>query len=456
MNLIKSFKNFMSRRTFSAKVRNRFMNKYSSYDYFIANRVEAEKNRLIENRSQEVLYFHKVDDPYSHLTINCVDKFISNYDVSIKPILVGLENPETVHEPTLYDKYCLDDVKRIAPFYNINFPGTSIPSDELITKANSILTAVDADNFIKIAQRVSFALWTSDELALDNLLKTLNATKDEVVKKLNEGNAIRNSKGYYFGSAFYYENECYWGVDRLPYLEQRLSELNLKTKESDDPVCPLKINAPEQLSSTNKINLTYYPSLNSPYTFVSSKRVKQLRDHYPINLITKPVLPMLMRGMTIPTHKGVYIVSDAAREGRLHNHEIKSIYSPIGKPARAAFSLFPSIDALGQGFEYIDELLKASFQEGINIGDKDYLKDLVISLGIDWNIVSKDLNSSNWKKDLNNNLSDMYSGNCWGVPSFKLTNEDGSNPYYVWGQDRIWLIKEEINRRIKKGTQSPL
>ena len=430
--------------------------KYSSYDYFIANRVEAEKNRLIENRSQEVLYFHKVDDPYSHLTINCVDKFISNYDVSIKPILVGLENPETVHEPTLYDKYCLDDVKRIAPFYNINFPGTSMPSDELITKANSILTAVDADNFIKIAQRVSFALWTSDELALDNLLKTLNATKDEVVKKLNEGNASRNSKGYYFGSAFYYENECYWGVDRLPYLEKRLSELNLKTKESDDPVCPLKLNAPEQLSSTNKINLTYYPSLNSPYTFVSSKRVKQLRDHYPINLITKPVLPMLMRGMTIPTHKGVYIVSDAAREGRLHKHEIKSIYSPIGKPARAAFSLFPSIDALGQGFEYIDELLKASFQEGINIGDKDYLKDLVISLGVDWNIVSKDLNSSNWKKDLDNNLSDMYSGNCWGVPSFKLTNEDGSNPYYVWGQDRIWLIKEEINRRIKKGTQSPL
>ena len=456
MNLIKSFKNFMSRRTFSAKVRNRFMNKYSNYDYFIANRVEAEKNRLIENRSQEVLYFHKVDDPYSHLTINCVDKFISNYDVSIKPILVGLENPETVHEPTLYDKYCLDDVKRIAPFYNINFPGTSIPSDELITKANSILTAVDADNFIKIAQTVSFALWTSDELALDNLLKTLNANKEEVVKKLNEGNAIRNSKGYYFGSAFYYENECYWGVDRLPYLEQRLSELNLKTKESDDPVCPLKINAPEQLSSTNKINLTYYPSLNSPYTFVSSKRVKQLRDHYPINLITKPVLPMLMRGMTIPTHKGVYIVSDAAREGRLHKHEIKSIYSPIGKPARAAFSLFPSIDALGQGFEYIDELLKASFQEGINIGDKDYLKELVISLGIDWNIVSKDLNSSNWKKDLDNNLSDMYSGNCWGVPSFKLTNEDGSNPYYVWGQDRIWLIKEEINRRIKKGAQSPL
>ena len=41
----------------------------------------------------------------------------------------------------------------------------------------------------------------------------------------------------------------------------------------------------------------------------------------------------------------------------------------------------------------------------------------------------------------------MYSGNCWGVPSFKITNSDGSDPFYVWGQDRIWLLKEEIYKR---------
>ena len=25
---------------------------------------------------------------------------------------------------------------------------------------------------------------------------------------------------------------------------------------------------------------------------------------------------------------------------------------------------------------------------------------------------------------------------------------DGSNPFYAWGQDRMWLIKEEINKRL--------
>ena len=41
----------------------------------------------------------------------------------------------------------------------------------------------------------------------------------------------------------------------------------------------------------------------------------------------------------------------------------------------------------------------------------------------------------------------MYAGNCWGVPSFKLIDDDGGNPFYVWGQDRMWLIQEEIAKR---------
>ena len=78
---------------------------------------------------------------------------------------------------------------------------------------------------------------------------------------------------------------------------------------------------------------------------------------------------MLMRNMNIPQNKGKYIISDAAREGRKHNYPMGLIYSPIGKPARKAYSLFPAVDEAGKGFEYIDELLRASFYEGINIGE---------------------------------------------------------------------------------------
>ena len=222
--MLKAFKNYMSQRTIAAKVRNKFMNTASSYDLFKSIRENAEIKRQEENRLHEVFYFHKVDDPYSHLTIQCIEKLKSSYEISVKSILVGEENSEAVHESSLYSNYCLEDVKRIAPFYDIAFPAKSYPSKEMIYKANSILSEVNENRFSEIAIKVSFALWSDDLETIDNLCLEFPASKAKVANKILLGNKLRDDKGYYFGSAFYYEKELYWGVDRLPYLEERLTE----------------------------------------------------------------------------------------------------------------------------------------------------------------------------------------------------------------------------------------
>tara|TARA_A100001015_G_scaffold209918_1_gene235150 strand:+ start:3038 stop:4387 length:1350 start_codon:yes stop_codon:yes gene_type:complete len=446
--IAKAFRNFIARRTFAYKLRNKTMNMFSNYENFKLIREKAELSRIKENRKHEVIYFHKVDDPYSHLTVQFLDKLANEYSIKLTPVLVGDENPETVHEPTLYNKYCLEDVKRISPYYGIEFNGTSYPEKSMISLANNILASESVDDFFSLAKSVSSLFWDNDREKLLSLSKKYQSSPERVAQILKYGNEKRDNSGYYFGSAFYYEKELYWGVDRLNHLEDRLKELGVKKIPSNESIAPLMLSAPEILNSEKKLNLTYYPSLNSPYTFVSAKRIKNLTDQYPLNLITKPVLPMLMRMMTIPTFKAKYIISDAAREGRKFGYEMKSIFSPIGRPARKAYSLFPEIDKQKKGFEYIDALLKASFQDGINIGDESFLKNLVSELGLDWEKIKKHLNTSKWKKILNENCEDMYRGNCWGVPSFKVTDADGSNPYYVWGQDRIWLVKEEIFKRL--------
>ena len=446
--LREAIRNFMVKRTISAKLRNQSMNMFSNFDLFNEIRVKAEEQRKQEGRSHEVFYFHKADDPYSHLTIQYIEKLNSSFDINLKPILVGDEDPKAVHEPSLYGIYCLEDAKRIAPFYGVEFSADSYPRKELIDKSNTILSLVEDKHFAEVGKAVSNALWHGHEAILDELGEKYAADEDFVKSKIAAGNQIRSDKGYYFGSAFYYEKELYWGVDRINHLEDRLSELGLKKDSTNEPICAPKITAPEILKSDRQVNLTYYPSLNSPYTYVSAKRVREITHEYPVNLITKPVLPMLMRNMTIPPFKAKYIISDAAREGRKYDYPMGSIYSPIGKPARKAYSLFPIIDSLGKGFEYIDDLLYSSFHDGINIGDDDYLKSLIKKLNLDWDTVGKELGKRHWKKVLADNLKDMYAGNCWGVPSFKVTDEDGNNPFYVWGQDRMWLIKEEINKRL--------
>lgn len=446
--LMEAFRNFMVKRTVSAKLRNQGMNTFSNLDLLNEVRLKAEKKRQEENRPHEVLYFHKVDDPYSHLTIQYIEKLKSSFDIILKPVLVGEEDPKSIHEPSLYSVYCLEDAKRIAPFYGIELSADSYPKNDLIDKANSILSVVEDKDFSEVGSIVSDALWHDNETALDELAKKYNATEDVVKTKIELGNKLRNDKGYYFGSAFYYEKELYWSVDRIHHLEDRLTELGIKKELINEPICAPEITAPSILRSDRSVQLSYYPSLNSPYTYVSAKRVRELREDYPINLITKPVLPMLMRNMTIPAFKGKYIISDAAREGRKNDYAMGKIYSPIGKPARRAYSLFPIVDEAGKGFEYIDDLLYASFHEGINIGEEDYLKSLIDKLELNWSEIKKSLGTKQWKKVLDDNLKDMYEGNCWGVPSFKITDSDGSNPYYVWGQDRMWLLKEEINKRL--------
>ena len=446
----KAFKNFMSRRTIFAKVRNKIMNTYASYDLVEKTRAAFEAERKDSQEPHTVIYFHKVDDPYSALTIEFVEKIATSFDVLLQPVLVGEENPETIHEPNIYGDYCLRDVNIISDYYGVTFSSKSYPEKDLVNLANSILTAVDESDFISLAKKVSKALWAHDQKTLEELSIKHVASPDEVLKKLQLGNAIRDDKDYYFGSAFYYGKELYWGLDRINYLEERLDELGLRKYSMHESICVPNLKAPDTLISEHKFNLYYYPSLNSPYTFVSVKGVQEIKDRYPINLITKPVLPMLMRKMTIPNFKAKYIISDAAREGFKKNNPIGKIYSPIGKPARKAYSLFPIIDEAGKGFEYINELLQASFYDGINIGEDEYLKSTVEKLGLNWNVISKKLGSNDWKKVLNNNLKDMYSGNCWGVPSFKITDVNDENPFYVWGQDRMWLLKEEIYKRLNQ------
>ena len=69
--------------------------------------------------------------------------------------------------------------------------------------------------------------------------KDFTCSMAEVSSALARGNQIRNDSDYYFGSAFYYEKELYWGVDRLSHLEDRLIELEAKKTPNNESIAPL-------------------------------------------------------------------------------------------------------------------------------------------------------------------------------------------------------------------------
>ncbi|MBL08749.1 MAG: thioredoxin, partial [Rhodobiaceae bacterium] len=82
-------RDFLSRLTISAPIRNKMMKEWSSEEIFLHQRFDKEEARKKEGRPHEIFYFHKIDDPYSHLTIQIIDKLEQNYDVVLTPFLVG-------------------------------------------------------------------------------------------------------------------------------------------------------------------------------------------------------------------------------------------------------------------------------------------------------------------------------------------------------------------------------
>jgi 2-hydroxychromene-2-carboxylate isomerase len=436
------------------------MMNWSSEKNFYNQRKAKEKLRVKEGRPHTILYFHSLSDPYAHLTIQVIKKLISNFNIVLEIFFISEPSVNFTPEKAMYRKHCLKDSKEIAPFYGLKFEAKEFylkENENLAYKILDYFSDINQDDYIDLIFKVSSLLWDNNITGLNEITSNLSDKERELLSKkiidINiKGDKKIQSLEYYFSASFHYEGENYWGIDRLGYLEERLIELGLKKNNSDKNIVKklekYKFDSNQIIKKDNSLILEFFPSLNSPYTYISFKRVKRLIDSYPIKLLMKPVLPMLMRNMKIPTHKGKYILSDSAREGRKYGSIIKDIYSPIGSPANKAYSLFPIIDSYGLGFRYLEELTKASFFYGINIGNEEFLEKLSKDLGLPWDKIRVELNTDNWRSILEKNLKDMYSGNSWGVPSFKLTNFDNSNPYYQWGQDRIWLIENEIIDRL--------
>ena len=438
MSIKKNLREFMFR-----VIASRRLTRWVDLDIRRNKRIELEKQRIKEKRPHEVTYFHSVSDPYSYLVLQKLDDFVNHYDINFNFVLVGEPPLQATPEPEIYKKYSLIDAKRIAPFYSTIAPTLDgLPSQQDVENIERVLLNTSNKNLLKKSIELGHQLWQGEGSPFEELAKKEGLDPDTSKKKINEGNVLRKKFKHYLAAVFNYEEENYWGLDRLLHLEKRLSELGLNNSDNNF-ISTRTVTTPENIKHNDELSLEFYPSLNSPYTYISFERAKNLSKTYGLTLIVKPVLPMLMRGMKIPGAKGAYILTDASREGEEAGIKFKKVLTPIGKPAERAYSLFPWIDSKNKGFEYLHQLMIASFHDGINIYKESYLKGLINKLGLDWNEAKTHLDNTDWKTLLENNRLDMYKNSLWGVPCFTLRGPNNFT-FSVWGQDRFWLLEKEI------------
>ncbi len=436
----------------------KFMSAVSSEARLIKKRNKAEADRLKSGTRHLVEYFHQVDDGYSHLAAQVLERFKVRYDVGLTCHLVGEAIGDNAPEPELLLKLSRYDSHQIASYYGLDFPLHDESLDtKLRAKALAILakqlSTEDNEAFVRNIVAVSQALWAGDETKIEDLAKELGSADEQCVQDvLDRGNARRRGLKHYSGGMFYYAGEWYWGVDRLYHLEQRLIELGLDKTPGEPLIAPRPAIEYGPLKDTGKLTLEFYPSLRSPYTAVAFDQTIALVEKTGLNLEVLPVLPMVMRGVPATREKGSYILFDTGREARAAGVPFGPCYDPIGEPVRRGYSLLAWAQEQGKANEFLSSFIKCAWVDAINTNNDKGMKKVVERAGLDWEPAKNIIDNSDWQDALESNRQRMYEMGLWGVPSYRLADAEGNTLLALWGQDRLWVISKEIQKYLTKNS----
>ena len=407
---------------------------------------KAEQARVKVGATHRVEYFHQVDEGYSFLAAQMLERLAARYDIELHCHLVRGQEGKNAPEPELLAQLARVDSHRIAPGYGLTFPDhPEAPNPDLVQTATEILAAQSHSDFPKVAVRVSEALWRDDADSLAQLAAEFGTVSTAAAAAAVEaGTAKRRELKHYSGAMFYYGGEWYWGVDRLYHLEQRLAALGADT----EPGAPLIAPRPDvDLAGhrdTGHYTLELYASLRSPYTAVIFDRAVAFAAEAGVTLSLRPVLPMVMRGVPATREKGMYIFMDAAREAHAAGVAYGNFFDPIGDPARRCYALYPWAVSQGKGVELFSSFLRHAFQLGVNTNNDRGLRKVVEAAGLDWSEAQAHRADERWQAILEDNRQAMYASGLWGVPSFRLLAPSGDPLLETWGQDRLWLVAHTL------------
>jgi len=400
-------------------------------------RARAERRRQAAGEPHRVDYFHQASDPYSSLLAQVLPQLAARYDVELRCHLVSAPPDWAAPEREKLDAYARVDAERLATRTGLAFsdPGVQ-PSPARLAQAEAALAySLRAGRFVQDVAGVSAALWAGAALA---------ATTEDASTPKAAGDALRAKLGHYLGGTFHYGGEWYWGLDRLHYLEERLSALGARKADASAGVIYAQPASPlpdATVLPAKDSELHFYLSFRSPYTYLAAARVKALADAYGVSLRLRFVLPMVMRGLPVPPAKRNYITLDAAREARRVGVPFGRVADPVGRPVERGYSLLPWAIAQGRGYDYCLAFMRGVWSQGIDAGSDTGLRRIVESAGLDWCDAQSRLGNDGWRAEAEANRQELFGLGLWGVPCFRFGDTT------AWGQDRLWVIEDAIRRQ---------
>jgi 2-hydroxychromene-2-carboxylate isomerase len=418
-----------------------------------SKRERFEAQRAKKGEAHVVTYFHDVTDPRSHLTAQILTRLTRTYEIDLRIMLVSPPSDDIVVARELYETWAIKDTGDIAPWYLLEFePGARRPDATAFDMASRLLSAAIArSTFLEDAPLIGAALWKDGSAGLNALSGDLPMADASLnARHLAEGDKLREKHGHFAGALFVYGEECYPGIERLYHLEERLIDLGVRNAWSAPKIMmPRRVESTQSLfEKTTDIKVEFFVSLQNPYAYIAMERSFRLARHYGFDLELRPVLPADEEVKTVPRAKRTYTTFDAKREAEAAGIDYGRVAKPDGEPIERLYSLYPWARNRQLGNDLLLSFAKGVFAEGIDAATDEGLKIIVERAGLSWDEALDHLGNDDWRLELEGNRVDLFQAGQWDTPTFRIEGGKVKGVFITRGQDRLWLVEEDLRRRM--------
>jgi 2-hydroxychromene-2-carboxylate isomerase len=175
----------------------------------------------------------------------------------------------------------------------------------------------------------------------------------------------------------------------------------------------------------------FFFSFRSPYSYLAGPRAFVLRERFDIELAFRGVIPMVMRGQSVPRQKGLHTLRDVAREADRLGMPFGRIHDPLGQGAMRCLVVSEHARDVAREREFVLGASRAIWGEAVDVSRDGPLRRVCEQAGLAWAACQAALADPEMLARVQANTTALAELGHWGVPVFTLRHE------LFWGQDRI-------------------
>lgn len=404
------------------------------------------KQRVTGETNTRLDFYYEIADAWSYLAAQIADRLVKAYGVELGVKVITPPASDVAPVGTVRQKHAVRDAINLADYWDLDFPGKKEADSGIVREVGTALIRErPAAEQLAAILELGAAMWVIDRKKVAAIVGKYGADSYMAVPPvLNEAYAALRKAGHYQGGMFHFGGEWY-SIDRLPALETALAAATGKPVAT---VVKLRANRePRTLDDGNvksgALRCEMWFSFRSPYSYLALEQIEGVLAGSGLNLLLRPVMPLVARGLTVPTVMRLYLVRDAKREADRLGFPFGEICDPLGAGVDhcIALMLWAEQRSPAAALAFAKSAMRGIWAEARDMAEYVDLKFVVERAGLPWEEARAALaNTEAAAKSAALNAKDLEVYGLWGVPSFRI------GELVVWGQDRLPLMADRLRR----------